>query len=317
MRIDVLGAVRALREDGSQIDLGGPRHREVLARLVAAEGRMVTTDALVGDLWSRSAGPRGGRAAHFVAALRRALEPDRAPRTPPKVLVTEGPGYALRLPRGAVDVYRFEDALAAARRSPASPGGATQLGDALASWRGVPYADVPDAAWAQRERTRLEELRLQAVEVRAGLLLDSGAGRSWWPSWARTWASTRGGSRPGRCWPARSTGTAGRPTPWPPCGGPGPCCVSSSASIPGPCCGGWRRTSCTGLDALEPFHAAGRPPSPPAGAAGPVPEGARLGRAPPWIWPGPSRWRAGTPWSSRAATGWPPPRRPSVRGTPC
>jgi DNA-binding SARP family transcriptional activator len=118
MRIGVLGAVLAWREDGDPIALGGPRHREVLARLVAAEGRMVTADALVDDLWPDPPAGALGALRTFVAALRRALEPDRSPRTPPRVLVTEGPGYALRLPREAVDVWRFQDALAVARRVP-------------------------------------------------------------------------------------------------------------------------------------------------------------------------------------------------------
>ncbi|MEW2343040.1 AfsR/SARP family transcriptional regulator [Streptomyces griseoaurantiacus] len=277
MRIDVLGAVRARREDGGEIALGGPRHREVLARLVAAEGRMVTTDALVGDLWSDPPTRAVGALRTFVAALRRALEPDRAPRTPPKLLVTEGPGYALRLPRGAVDVYRFEDALAAARRSPASPGGADALGDALASWRGVPYADLPDAGWAQRERTRLEELRSQAVEVRAGLLLDSGAGAElvaelaahagehpWRES---AWALlARALYRDGRTADALATLRRARTL------------LREQLGLdPGPVLRRLEQDILHRADALEPFHAAGRPPSPPAGAAGPVPEGARLG----------------------------------------
>ncbi|MEU8950382.1 AfsR/SARP family transcriptional regulator [Streptomyces sp. NPDC048489] len=173
MRIDVLGAVRALRDDGSPIDLGGPRHREVLARLVAAEGRMVTTDTLVDDLWTDPPARAVGALRTFVAALRRALEPDRPPRGPSRVLVTEGPGYALRLPREDVDVHRFQDTLARARHTPDA---VTALGAALADWRGPAYADVPGAAWAQRERTRLEELRLEGVELRAGILLDRGEG---------------------------------------------------------------------------------------------------------------------------------------------
>lgn len=174
MRIEVLGAVRARRDDGSPIELGGPRHREVLGRLVAAEGRMVTTDTLIDDLWAEQS-PAGalGALRTFVAALRRALEPGRPARTPPRLLVTEGGGYALRLPRESVDAYRFEDALARARRS---PDGAAELTQALAMWGGPAYADVPDAAWAQRERTRLEELRLEGVELRASIVLDSGAG---------------------------------------------------------------------------------------------------------------------------------------------
>ena len=51
MRIGALGAVLAWDADGGPIALGGPRHREVLARLVAAEGRMVTADTLIDDLW--------------------------------------------------------------------------------------------------------------------------------------------------------------------------------------------------------------------------------------------------------------------------
>ncbi|ARQ67670.1 BTAD domain-containing putative transcriptional regulator [Streptomyces marincola] len=173
MRIDVLGAVRAFRSDGSPVPLGGPRHREVLARLVAAEGRLVTTDTLVDDLWTAPPARAVGALRTFVAALRRALEPDRPPRSPPRVLVTEGPGYALRLPRDDVDVHRFEDALARARRD---PGAADELGAALAAWRGPAYSDVPDAPWARRERTRLEEARLEGVELRARILLDAGEG---------------------------------------------------------------------------------------------------------------------------------------------
>ncbi|MFI2612018.1 BTAD domain-containing putative transcriptional regulator [Kitasatospora sp. NPDC018619] len=173
MRIDVLGAVRALGDDGSPVDLGGPRHREVLARLVAAGGRMVTTDTLVDDLWTDPPARAVGALRTFVAALRRALEPGRPPRDPPRVIVTEGPGYALRLPREDVDVHRFEDTLARARRD---PGAVTDLGAALGAWRGPAYADVTGSAWAQRERTRLEELRLDGVELRARILLDSGEG---------------------------------------------------------------------------------------------------------------------------------------------
>ncbi|MFE6225976.1 BTAD domain-containing putative transcriptional regulator [Streptomyces sp. NPDC057854] len=173
MRIDVLGAVRAFHDDGTPVDLGGPRHREVLARLVAAGGRMVATDTLVDDLWTDPPVRAVGALRTFVAALRRALEPGRPPRTPPRVLVTEGPGYALRLPREAVDAHRFEDALARARRT---PDGLTGLDAALAAWQGPAYADVTGSAWARRERTRLEELRLEAVELRARLLLDSGSG---------------------------------------------------------------------------------------------------------------------------------------------
>ncbi|MFE7364708.1 BTAD domain-containing putative transcriptional regulator [[Kitasatospora] papulosa] len=173
MRIEVLGAVQAWHDDGRPIGLGGPRHREVLGRLVAAQGRMVTTDALVDDLWDDPPSSAVGALRTFVAALRRAVEPDRPPRTPPRVLVTQGTGYLLRLPREAVDAHRFLDALTAARRSPDTAAG---LGETLALWRGPAYADLPGSSWVEHERLRLEELRLQAVELRADALLASGGG---------------------------------------------------------------------------------------------------------------------------------------------
>ncbi|GAA1840698.1 AfsR/SARP family transcriptional regulator [Asanoa iriomotensis] len=163
VEIGVLGPVVAWAADGTPIDLRGPRHRAVLARLVAAGGRVVPVDRLADDLWPDP--PAGAVSAlrTFVAALRRALEPDRPPRTPARVLVTEGPGYALRLPPDAVDAWRFEAAVAAQDLLP----------EALGWWRGPAYAGL-DEPWATAERARLEELRLRAVELHAAELLSTG-----------------------------------------------------------------------------------------------------------------------------------------------
>ncbi|MDT8909500.1 BTAD domain-containing putative transcriptional regulator [Amycolatopsis sp. PS_44_ISF1] len=144
--------------------LPGPRHRAVLARLLVARGRVVPVDALVDALWPQPRPGAVGALQTFVATLRRALEPDRAPRTPARLLVTEAPGYALRLPPDAVDAWRFE----AAVRSGAG------LEAALSWWRGPAYAEFADEPWARPEAARLEELRLVAVERRAAAWLDEG-----------------------------------------------------------------------------------------------------------------------------------------------
>jgi DNA-binding SARP family transcriptional activator len=123
----------------------------------------------VDDLWIDP--PDGALSAvrTFVASLRRALEPDRPPRTPARLLVTEGPGYALRT--DAVDAWRFERAVAAAL----PPGELLpQLVKALALWRGPAYADFADEHWAQAERSRLAELRLRALERQAEAQLALG-----------------------------------------------------------------------------------------------------------------------------------------------
>jgi DNA-binding SARP family transcriptional activator len=168
----VLGPVTAGR-DGVPVDLKGPRHRALLARLIAARRRVVPVDRLVADLWDVPPARAVGTLRTFVADLRRALEPDRPRRAPARLLVTEGPGYALRTAPDAVDAWRFETAVAEADRLPADRAPA-RLTAALGEWRGPAYADFGGEEWARGERSRLTELRLRAVERRAELLVAAG-----------------------------------------------------------------------------------------------------------------------------------------------
>lgn len=164
----VLGPVVAWDDAGNALALKGPRHRAVLARLIVARGRVVPIGLLVDDLWLDP--PVGAVSAvrTFVASLRRALEPERAARTPARLLVTEGPGYALHAEPDAVDAWRFEQALA---DRPHEAG----LREALGLWRGPAYAEFVDEPWAHAERSRLAELRLQAVERYAEARLSVGS----------------------------------------------------------------------------------------------------------------------------------------------
>lgn len=167
----VLGPVTAWDGSGNAIALKGPRHRAVLARLVVARGRVVPVSRIVDDLWVVPPADAVGAVRTFVAALRRVLEPDRPPRTPPRLLVTEGPGYALRAGPEAVDAWRFERVVAS-DRPPAELTGA--LDEALSWWRGPAYAEFADEPWARAEHSRLAELRLRAVERKAEARLSQG-----------------------------------------------------------------------------------------------------------------------------------------------
>lgn len=159
VRVGVLGPVTAWVDD-AEAALGGPRQRAVLARLVAARGRVVTADRLVEDLWDEPTQGALVALRTFVAALRRAIEPGRAARTPARVLVTDGPGYALR--QADVDAWAFEAAVSGARDlAPAAA--RTTLDRALGTWRGAAYAGL-EQPWAVAERGRLSELRWVAVE---------------------------------------------------------------------------------------------------------------------------------------------------------
>lgn len=174
MRFGVLGPLVAGDTRG-EVGLKGPRHRAVLARLLIARGRVVPVERLVDDLWERPPEGAVGAVQTFVGALRRALEPDRAPREPARLLVTVARGYALRA--DSVDAWDFEAAVTAAREliDARRPDAAlSQVDTALALWRGPAYAEFAEEGWARGEVSRLTELRLLARELRAEAFLALG-----------------------------------------------------------------------------------------------------------------------------------------------
>ncbi|MEV1111596.1 BTAD domain-containing putative transcriptional regulator [Micromonospora sp. NPDC049751] len=172
----VLGPVTAVAGTGP-VPLRGHRQRLVLARLLIAGGRVVPVERLVDDLWEVPPERAVGAIRTFVADLRRALEPDRPPRQPSGLLVTEPSGYALRTTPDAVDADRFEAAVGEAGRflTAELPAPAlAALDAALGLWRGPAYADCVGEGWAVAEVNRLDELRMLAVERRAEALLALG-----------------------------------------------------------------------------------------------------------------------------------------------
>ncbi|MER5419807.1 BTAD domain-containing putative transcriptional regulator [Streptosporangium roseum] len=173
----VLGPLQA-EINGRAVDLGTSRQRAVVARLVAAGGHVVSTDRFIDDLWRGQPPPKALAALQvYVSNLRRALEPDRPPRTPATLLVSAAPGYRLRLEPEQVDAWVFPRLIDSAAGAIASGDGARALDladRALALWQGPAYAEFADDEWAEPEATRLEELRLVAVECRAEARLTLG-----------------------------------------------------------------------------------------------------------------------------------------------
>ncbi|MFD4509606.1 BTAD domain-containing putative transcriptional regulator [Streptomyces sp. NPDC058457] len=165
--MSVLGEVGAAFR-ARPLELGGRRQRAVLALLIVARGSVVTRDRLVEGVWGGTPPRRAAASlqAH-VSHLRRCLEPEREARARGGVIVSEGAGYALRLPPDAVDAWRFEEALrsAAAHADEGRPSEAVSLLESgLALWRGPAYAEYAAEPWAHRESARLAELRELARE---------------------------------------------------------------------------------------------------------------------------------------------------------
>jgi DNA-binding SARP family transcriptional activator len=151
--------------DGVPADLGGPRQRCVLARIAAERGRAVPVNRLIEDVYAQEAPPKALAAIQsYVSRLRDALEPGRTARTPSRVLVTSPPGYALCLGHDEVDVWSFEERVRHAARLDDPVVVHDQLTSALASCRGMAFAEFAGLAWADLEASRLEELRLAAME---------------------------------------------------------------------------------------------------------------------------------------------------------
>ncbi|WP_285706082.1 BTAD domain-containing putative transcriptional regulator [Microtetraspora sp. NBRC 16547] len=175
MRFGILGGTRAWRGDGSEVPVGGPAQRALLALLLAHPGDVVPADRLIDDLYGSEA-PAG--AAHALQSqmsrLRRALRPDYAiERTPA--------GYRLDVDPGDVDAHRFAE-LSAEGRQALRDGDLARasalLSESLTLWRGQALADAADAGSARAHAVRLEELRLDAVEVRIEVDLQQGAHRA-------------------------------------------------------------------------------------------------------------------------------------------
>ncbi|HEX2046332.1 MAG TPA: BTAD domain-containing putative transcriptional regulator [Acidimicrobiales bacterium] len=177
MELRVLGPMEVVA--GSRpVDLGPRMHRAVLSLLVMELDRVVSVDRLTDCLWGDDPPPTATSALQvYVSGLRKALDPDRAPGAASRVLVTQAPGYVLRIPRHAIDAFRFE-ALAAEGRAlldSQRPAAAYDvLGLGLGLWRGSPYQDLEFESFLQAEIARLNDLRATAAEARAEALLALG-----------------------------------------------------------------------------------------------------------------------------------------------
>jgi predicted ATPase/DNA-binding SARP family transcriptional activator len=169
----VLGELEVHTGSGT-VDLGGPLPRRLVCMLLLAEGQVVSDERLCQAIWGQRGVPSKAVASlqAYVSRVRRVLG-DRDGYKVQRV----GAGYRLRPAAGVTDVDQFvagvqegRRRLAAGRPDEALP----VLGEALALWRGVPFADLPDDPQVMAARTRLAELREVAVEERLAAHLDAG-----------------------------------------------------------------------------------------------------------------------------------------------
>jgi DNA-binding SARP family transcriptional activator len=167
MEFRILGPLE-VADGGRFVFLGGLKQRTLLALLLLTPNRPVSIDRLVDALWSGDP-PAGASNAlqYHVSQLRKALGGGAS-------IVTQEPGYLIRLDSEQLDLLRFEQLVAEAEG--ADPARASRLlGDALGLWRGEAFAELADDVVSLGEVKRVEAARLAALERRIDA--DLGLGR--------------------------------------------------------------------------------------------------------------------------------------------
>jgi WD40 repeat protein/DNA-binding SARP family transcriptional activator len=163
--IDVLGP---LRHDGDAAF--GRRDRAVLTALAICVGRTISADRLTDAVWGDDPPPSSHKALQgCVVRLRKALGPD--------AIETSALGYRLVVAAEVVDSQRFEQMVTRSREllELGEPERAAYLAaQALDLWRGRAFEDVASWDLAAIEAGRLDELRLEAEELRVDACLRCG-----------------------------------------------------------------------------------------------------------------------------------------------
>jgi DNA-binding SARP family transcriptional activator/DNA-binding beta-propeller fold protein YncE len=151
------------------VPLGGAKQRAVLALLLLRANEVVPIDRLIDELWGDSPPESAANMLQgYVSHLRKALEPGRT-RGEHELLVSQVPGYVLRIRHNQLDANRFAHLAGEGRQllDDGDPRAAAEcLRTALELWRGPALADLAYETFALTEAERLEELRLATMEDR-------------------------------------------------------------------------------------------------------------------------------------------------------
>ncbi|WP_410637730.1 BTAD domain-containing putative transcriptional regulator [Amycolatopsis sp. lyj-346] len=157
MQIGILGPFEVRTDDGALADVPGARLRGLLVALALEPGQVVPKGTLVDWIWGEQPPAEAPNALQrLVSRLRKALPEGSVDGRPT--------GYRLVVAPDDVDAVRFERLVGQAGKED-DP---RRLREALALWRGPAAQDVdlPESAAFQAAVTRLEGLRLAALEDR-------------------------------------------------------------------------------------------------------------------------------------------------------
>jgi DNA-binding SARP family transcriptional activator/Tfp pilus assembly protein PilF/DNA-binding XRE family transcriptional regulator len=140
LRVGVLGPL-TVRHGEDVVEVGADKQRWLLALLALQPNKVVRREEIVDVIWGDRPPPSCLELVHtYVARLRKALEPGRAPREPARTILTASGGYRLAVTADQLDLLRFDALVARAEKEPEAAEQAYRT--ALGLWRGPALADV-------------------------------------------------------------------------------------------------------------------------------------------------------------------------------
>ena len=175
MRLEfaVLGDLLA-RRGGTELALGSPQQRGVLALLLLRAGRLVSPEELIDRMWGANPPPSARVTIRtYISRLRRSFDD---PRQVHSVIESTAGAYRLPVSSGTLDLMLFEERVDQARTARLAGDTAAASGllhGALSLWRGYPLAGA-HGEFVEQERSRLEQHWLAALEERIALDLELG-----------------------------------------------------------------------------------------------------------------------------------------------
>ena len=112
MEFRILGPLEVV-EQGRRLKLGGSRQRALLALLLTRANELVSSDRLIDELWGAQPPRTVANALQYhISRLRKVLAPSEA-------IVTQEPGYLIRVGPDELDLLRFERLVEEARQASA------------------------------------------------------------------------------------------------------------------------------------------------------------------------------------------------------
>jgi DNA-binding SARP family transcriptional activator len=173
LEYSVLGDV-TVTSSGRDVRLGSPQQKATLAFLLLRNGELISAEEICHGIW----GPRlptsaVGTIRTYIYRLRQAFSDDGMARCP---IGTRSGGYRIKVVPESVDLKVFDGKVGqfrAARAAGYLPAAARVAHEALSLWRGRAFGGAT-GEFIDRERERLDDLRLTVTQERISLDLELG-----------------------------------------------------------------------------------------------------------------------------------------------